>query len=75
MLSVAATYVFTMVLPYIKIGDVGSIAFVEGNYFFVKQPWFLGIILPWCAVYLWKKYKVVVVKTQCSQDSNAVKRS
>ena len=23
MLSVAATYVFTMVLPYIKIGDVG----------------------------------------------------
>ena len=29
-----------------------SIAFVEGNYFFVKQPWFLGIILPWCAVYL-----------------------
>ena len=24
MLSVAATYVFTMVLPYIKIGDVGS---------------------------------------------------
>lgn len=52
-----------------------SIAFVEGNYFFVKQPWFLGIILPWCAVYLWKKYKVVVVKTQCSQDLNAVKRS
>lgn len=30
MLSVAATYVFTMVLPYIKIGDVGST--IERNY-------------------------------------------
>lgn len=32
MLSVAATYVFTMVLPYIKIGDVG---------FMIKQLCFL----------------------------------
>lgn len=28
MLSVAATYVFTMVLPYIKIGDVGCKIFI-----------------------------------------------
>ena len=32
--------------------QASAIAFVEGNYFFVKQPWFLGIILSWCAVYL-----------------------
>lgn len=32
MLSVAATYVFTMVLPYIKIGDVGSKEFFK--------PWY-----------------------------------